>query len=492
MCGIAGFTDPGPDAPVTITAMTDAIAHRGPDAKGYFVDSRLALGHRRLAVIELAGGAQPRVDQASGDALVFNGEIYGYRALAEALRRDGVALQDRSDTEVLFQMIRHRGIERTLAEVDGMFAFAYRDGATGTLHLARDRLGEKPLHYGIAAGTLVFGSEVSAIRRHRLFAYAEPDALAAYRFLLFEYLPGEDTGWRGIRKIPAGCVLSFRDGTSRLQRYWSPSARADAAPPTSEAEAADRLGALLEDAVRRQLVADVPVGVFLSGGLDSALITAFAARHASGITAYTVRVPGVGFDETPHAVAVARHLGVRHEVVPLAEADLVEAMDGIADRLSEPLGDSSLLPTWLVCRAARSGVTVALGGDGADELFAGYPNFWLQRFAPAMARLPRGAGRLLGRTIDALPAGERYMGSRFLLRQLSHGLGAPTARQSFFWMAPFGPEDLDALWRPEARPGQAIERAFAQSIPPTPKAPEARRPTGCCIFSSRPTSRRTS
>ncbi len=461
MCGIAGFTDPGPEASRTLAAMAGALAHRGPDAEGRFLDPRIALGHRRLAVIDLAGGAQPRVDEASGDALVFNGEIYGYRALAEDLRRDGIALRDRSDTEVLFQMIRHRGLERTLAEVDGMFAFAFRDGATGTLHLARDRLGEKPLHYGIAAGTLVFGSEVSAIRCHPLFAGAEPDPLAAYRFLLFEYLPGNDTGWHGIRKLPAGCLLSFRDGAPRLRRFWSPSARAGAALPASEEEAADRLGALLEDAVRRQLVADVPVGIFLSGGLDSALLTAFAARHAGDITAYTVRVPEAGYDETPHAVAVARHLGVRHEVIPLAEADLVQAMDGIAGLLSEPLGDSSLLPTWLVCRAARGGVTVALGGDGADELFAGYPNFWLQRFAPAMARLPRGAGRLLGRTIEALPAGERYMGSRFLLRQLSHGLGAPMARQSFLWMAPFGPEELDRLWRPEARPRNAIEHAFA-------------------------------
>lgn len=459
MCGISGFTAPGLDARATLAAMNAAQAHRGPDGHGMFVDRGIGFGHVRLAIIDLKGGAQPRVDAASGDALVFNGEIYGYRVLAARLRAEGALLRDQSDTEVLFQLIRRDGIERALAQVDGMFAFAFRDGATGALHLARDRFGEKPLHYGITDGAIVFASEVSALRCHPAFRDAAPDRLAAFRYLLFEYLPGEATGWSGIHKLEPGTMLSFRDGQARIRRYWTPPSRDTRR--IGEAEAAEQLDALLDDAVRRQVVADVPLGVFLSGGIDSSLITALAAHAAPDLTAFTVRVPGHGFDETPHAIAVARHIGVRHEVVALDDGDLLHAFDTIGEKLGEPLGDSSLLPTYLVCRAARQVMTVALGGDGADELFAGYPNFWLQRFAPAMAWLPPAFGRLLAAAVDRLPTADGYMGKRFLAGQLAQGIGASTARQSFLWMAPFGPDRMATLWRPDALPPRALAQAFA-------------------------------
>src|SRR6516165_9806984 len=181
MCGIAGFTAPGPGAHDVVGAMNRALLHRGPDGSGVFVDPHLALGHTRLAIIDLAGGAQPRVDRATGDALVFNGEIYGYRALADDLRAAGFALCDRSDTEVLFQLIRRDGLRRALEQIDGMFAFAFREGATGALYLVRDRFGQKPLYYGLARGRLVFASEAGALFRHPSFRDALPDRLAAYR-----------------------------------------------------------------------------------------------------------------------------------------------------------------------------------------------------------------------------------------------------------------------------------------------------------------------
>lgn len=459
MCGIAGFTAPGPDAQAVLLAMNAAQAHRGPDGQGVFADRGIALGHVRLAVIDPAGGAQPRVDEATGDALVFNGEIYGYRVLADRLRAAGVALRDRSDTEVLFQLIQREGIHRALDQVDGQFAFAFRDGATGALHLVRDRFGEKPLHYLVRDGALAFASEATALRAHPAGRDARPDRLAAFRFLLFEYLPGEDTGWTGIRKLPPGSILTFRDGRATLGRYWSPPP--GDSPAIEEHEAAERLDSLLAGAVSRQVVADVPLGVFLSGGLDSALVTALAMRSKPDLTAFTVRIPGEGFDETGHAIEVARHLGVRHEVVALAEADLLAAFHSIGERLGEPLGDSSLLPTWLVCRAARQVMTVALGGDGADELFAGYPNFWLQRFAPAMSRIPPAVGRLLAGLAASLPPGEGYMGKRFLAAQLAQGFGASAARQSFLWMAPFGPQRMARVWRRDALPPGALDHAFA-------------------------------
>jgi asparagine synthase (glutamine-hydrolysing) len=459
MCGITGFTQPGLAAGQILAAMNAAIAHRGPDAEGSFVDSAIALGHRRLAIVDLAGGAQPRVDAASGDAMVFNGEIFGYRQLAAALRADGIALRDRSDTEVLFQLIRRDGLARALEQIDGQFAFAFRDGTSGALHLVRDRFGEKPLYYSLVRDQLVFASEVSALLAHPSITGAAPDRLAAYQFLLFEYLPGTASGWEGIVRLEPGSILTFLRGQIRIERYWTPRLQPMAA--VTEAEATERLDALLLRSVRERVVADVPVGVFLSGGVDSSLITALARQAAPGITAFTVRIGSDSFDETPHAATVARHLGVRHEIVTVDDADLLQAFDAISDKLAEPLGDSSLLPTWLVCQAARQLMTVALGGDGADELFAGYPNFSVQRFAPAMRRLPPVLGRLAGQAIERLPAGDGYMNWRFLATQLAQGFGAATQRQSFLWMAPFHPAALQSLWKAAAVPADAVEAAFA-------------------------------
>ena len=458
MCGIAGFTAPGHEARRILAAMNRALTHRGPDGDGIFIDRGIAFGHTRLAIIDLAGGAQPRVDEGTGDALTFNGEIYGYRALAAELRAAGIALRDRSDTEVLFQLIRRDGVRRAVERIDGMFAFAYRDGATGALHLVRDRFGQKPLYWGVAQGQLVFASEVTALRCHPVFRDTGLDRLAAYSFLLFEYLPRTISGWAGIEKLEPGTVLTMRGGRISVEPYWRPrleDRRVD------ENEAVEELQELLRASVRRSLIADVPVGAFLSGGVDSSLVTALTAEAAPDVTAFSVRIDAESFDETPHALAVAQHIGVRHEIVELAASDLVAAFDAVSEKLGEPLGDSSLLPTYLVCHAARQRMSVALGGDGADELFAGYPNFAVQRFAQAMGLVPPGIGRSLARTVAALPGPGGYMNWQFLLRQLSQGFGAPARRQSFLWMAPFEPCGLDALWRRSSLPQQALASAFA-------------------------------
>jgi asparagine synthase (glutamine-hydrolysing) len=464
MCGIAGFTSPGPDARRILAAMNAALGHRGPDGDGIFIDRGVALGHTRLAIIDLTGGAQPRVDEASGDALVYNGEIYGYRALAGELRSLGTPLRDRSDTEVLFQLIRREGVRAAVERIDGMFAFAYRDGATGTLFLVRDRFGEKPLYYGVTGGDIVFASEVPALQCHPAFVDGSLDRDAAYRFLLHEYLPGAVSGWRGIAKLEPGCILTASNGAIRIERYWLPRVEPGGRIAEREDEAIDRLDELLSVSVRDRIVADVPVGVFLSGGLDSSLITALAVKAAHDLTAFSVSVGRDSFDETPHAVAVARHLGVRHEVVRLDDADLLAAFDAVTERLGEPLADSSLLPTYLVCRAARRLMTVALGGDGADELFLGYPNFAVQRFAGVMRLIPPAAARLVERAINLLPVSEAYMGRRFLAEQLAQGFGAAPARQSVLWMAPFGPDRMAALWRRSAMPEEAVLDAVFTEI----------------------------
>ena len=353
MCGIAGFSGSDPEARRTVAAMIAALAHRGPDGSGIFVDRGIALGHCRLAIIDPHGGAQPRIDPDSGDALIFNGEIYGYRALQDELRAAGIPLRDNSDTEVLFQLIRRWGVAGAIARLDGMFAFAFRDGATGTLYLARDRFGEKPLYYGLSDGELVFGSEVTALRCHPAFRAVAPDRSAAYGFLVFEYVPGTASGWEGIAKLEPGSILTFRDGRIGIERYWRPRLDPASAGVVDAKTAADRLDELLRDSVRRRLIADVPVGVFLSGGVDSSLVAAIAVQASPETTAFTVRIAGSGFDETPHAAAVAQHLGVRHEIVELGERDLLDACDAIAR------GSANRLPIRRCCRpiscAARRG-----------------------------------------------------------------------------------------------------------------------------------------
>jgi len=463
MCGIAGFTSPGPNARRIVAGMNAALAHRGPDGSGSFVDRGIALGHTRLAIIDLAGGVQPRVDEASGDALVYNGEIYGYRALAAELRERAAVLRDHSDTESLFHLIRREGVRRAVERIDGMFAFAYREGATGRLFLVRDRFGEKPLYYGTTGKDIVFASEVAALQCHPAFSPAAPDRDAAFRFLVYEYLPGTASGWHGIAKLEPGCILTAKGGDIQIDHYWRPRLLPVGSAVKREEEAIDRLDELLAASVRERIVADVPVGVFLSGGLDSSLITALAAKASPDLTAFTVRVGADSFDETAHAVEAARHIGVRQEVVALDDADMLAAFDAVTENLGEPLADSSLLPTYLVCRAARGLMTVALGGDGADELFLGYPNYAVQRFAGAMQLIPRGAARLVARTVEALPGGEGYMNRRFLAAQLAQGFGAPPHRQSVLWMAPFGPGRMSELWRRSAMPDEtALDRVFAE------------------------------
>lgn len=437
MCGIAGFSAPGADADTILRRMTMAVAHRGPDAEAHWVDGAIAVGHRRLTVIDPVGGQQPRVDATTGDVLVFNGEIYDYRKHAAALRADGVVLRDESDTEVLFQMLRRYGVSETLKQVDGMFAFAFREGESGAISLARDRFGEKPLFYAVIDGVLIFASELKALRRHPLCVRVDFDLEAIGAYLTFDYVPAPRTGFARLNKLPPAHSLTFKGGTASVQPYWRiPSSRAGRFEGSRE-DAVDHLDTLLRRSIEARLVADVPVGVFLSGGIDSALIAALASEYAPGIAAYTIRFEGEGYDETPYAAAVAEKYGLRHEVRDVSDAAALHALDCIEMKLDEPFADASIVPTYLVCEAARAGVTVALGGDGADELFAGYMNFQAGRMARLMAALPRISGPALRALLAPLPASDRYMSLPFKLAQLSQGFGAPAAHQAFLWMAPF-------------------------------------------------------
>lgn len=406
MCGIAGIVDldrSGRPDVRTVRAMADTLAHRGPDGAGTLAEGNVAFGHRRLSIIDLATGGQPMVSASGRTAIVFNGEIYNYRQLRRAL--PDARFRTGSDTECLLELYEREG-PPFLDKLNGMFAFALHDRARGAVHLVRDRFGVKPLFYALDGGRLLFASTARAI----LPALARPPAVdgeALAEYLRFGYAAAPRSIHAGIRNLPPGHRLEVRDGKVRIERWYTPAV--PAAPP-----AGARLLALLEDAVRLRLVADVPVGAFLSGGVDSAAVCAFMARHAARPLTFTIGFPVAAYDEREASREAARLFGADHTVLPV-EVDGLADLRRISPYLDEPLADPSTIPTWHVCRAARSRVTVALSGDGADELFGGYERYLFARLA-RFARLFPGA-RALAFAHRALLAASGRFGASFPLRQ---------------------------------------------------------------------------
>jgi asparagine synthase (glutamine-hydrolysing) len=410
MCGIVGLSSPrplGPERTTALAAMCDRLAHRGPDDAGTWItpDRRVALGHRRLAIIDLSpAGHQPMQSADGRFTIAFNGEIYNYREIADELRRAGVRLVSSSDTEVVLAAWARWG-EQALARVDGMFAFALHDADAGTLTLARDRVGEKPLFYRHADGALVFASELKALLKDaRVPARLDIDSLDEY--LAYGYVSGARTMVEGVHKLPPGHRLVQRLGDGRVDvaPYWT----LPESPPPADADleaTLDRLETLMLESVRLRLTAsDVPVGILLSGGLDSSLVTAVAARVSDvPVRTFSVTFPGHGvYDESAHARLVAAHVGARHTELALEPAT-VDLLPELARIYDDPIADSSMVPTYLVSQLIRREATVALGGDGGDELFGGYPHYqwlaWQQTLrrwlpGPARAAAARGAARL--------------------------------------------------------------------------------------------------
>ncbi len=451
MCGIAGFTrDPSrsqqQDAAI-VGRMLAPIAHRGPDDRGIHVRGGIAFGHLRLAIIDVRGGHQPRVDPPTGDALIFNGEIYGHSALAAKLRREGAHLVDHSDSEVLFHLLQRDGVKRTLDQIDGMFAFAFYEARTDKLYLVRDRFGEKPLYYCERDEGLVFGSEPSAVLAHPLAQDLPIDLNAVAAYTHFEYLPGSRSLYRDLRKLPPGSFLTYQSGRAEISCYWQPSPQERGSVLENEAGKLEKLDYLLRESVRERLVADVPVGVFLSGGIDSSLVAALVGKYAGGLTAFTISLPDQSYDEAHSAKVLAGSLGLQHRVIPIGNSDIGAAFATISAKMDEPLADASLLPTLALCTAARQEVTVALGGDAADELFAGYISFQANRLARLLALVPNSLGAAMRAGLNLVPSNSSYMSKEFLLRQLSHGCGLPPERQWIACMAPFAPEEHLRLWR---------------------------------------------
>ena len=437
MCGMTGFvlaaagTDEGA-LRATAGAMAAAVRHRGPDDAGAWADVQagVALGHVRLAIMDLSpAGHQPMVSAAGRHVIAFNGEIYNHLDLRAELEAAGAAPSWRghSDTETLLASVAHWGMVATLQRCVGMFAIALWDAPTRTLTLARDRFGEKPLYFGWAGAgaqrALVFGSELKALRAYPGFEAAVcREALGHYLRLM--YVPAPLSIYQGIYKLPPGCLLTVTGappalapaaplqagaeyGTLALRRWWSlaEAVAQGARQPLRADEALPALEAALREAVRSQSLADVPLGAFLSGGVDSATIVALMqAQSGRPVQSFTIGFEDAGFDESPHARAVARHLGTDHHELYVTAAQTREVIPRLPQMYDEPFADSSQIPTHLVCRAARSQVTVALSGDAGDELFGGYNRyFWGPRLWRRIGALPHGLRQGLARGLQAVP-----------------------------------------------------------------------------------------
>src|SRR5256884_466414 len=397
MCGIAGLYSPaGARNPELVDAMRAALVHRGPDEGSTEPLGRCVLGHQRLKVIDLDTGYQPVFNEAGDVVAVFNGEAYNFLSLRDQL--EGHEVRGTGDTPILPHLYEESG-PRFVERLHGMFAIALWDAARERLVLARDRLGKKPLLWArLPDGTLAFASELKALLRLPQVS-REIDLDAVDSYLALQYVPGDRTALRGIHKLAPGHVLVAEGGTERIERYWHPR---PAEPSEHEDEWLERVRATVGEAVRKRLVADVPVGALLSGGIDSSIVVALMAQASSHpVRTFTVGFPDARYDERAYARAVAARYGAIHEEVEIEE-DIAATLPRLAATFDEPLGDEAAFPTFLIAQQARRHVTVALAGDGGDESFAGYERYIANQLAHSV---PAPAARAGGAARPHLPSG---------------------------------------------------------------------------------------
>lgn len=447
MCGIAGFQGHGSldDA----RRMIARIAYRGPDLQQAVLIGDTGLAHARLSIIDLSHGAdQPMRDDSGALTIVFNGEIYNYKALREDLLRKGHLFTTHSDTEVLLHLYRDHGAAM-LPMLNGMFAFAMHDARTGELFLARDRMGKKPLHYAANGGTFVFGSELKAVLAHPAVTDAL-DPVALHQYLTFEYVPTPRSIVQGVRKLEAGhCMLVKNGRVVHNTAYWTIDLSKKA---WSEEDAATALDLALRNATERRLMSDVPLGVFLSGGIDSSAVAWYAQQCSSArIRTFSIGFQEATYDESAHARLVAERIGSEHHTEVLTQRDCIDLVPEIYARLDEPFADASLIPTHLLSRFARRHVTVALGGDGSDELFAGYPTFTADRYRTLFGALPRPVIHALQRLARLLPASDRNISFDFKVKQFLRGFEQGKHEVNTLWLGSFTPNEKQALLTADLR-----------------------------------------
>ncbi|MFZ5452531.1 MAG: asparagine synthase (glutamine-hydrolyzing) [Thermodesulfobacteriota bacterium] len=453
MCGICGivYTDQQRlPAMEMLQAMARALRFRGPDAEGYFLEPGVGLAHRRLSVIDLARGGQPMTDPAGRVTVVYNGEIYNFLALREELSAQGYQFRTTSDTEVLLSGYLQWGVE-VLPRLVGMYAFAVWDARDHSLLLARDRLGVKPLYWGqVPGGGVIFASELSSIIASRAVPL-RLEAKALARYMALGYLAGRESALQGVERLAPGAYLHWQPGGPMepkaywdLAAIWASKPKDTRAPREIEAEFLERL----DLAVRQRLMSDVPLGAFLSGGIDSSIVTALMRRHLERVDTFSIGFSEESYDERSWASLVAQHLGTKHHA-EVIRADSPDLLLEISSRLDEPFADTSIIPTYFLCKMARPFITVALSGDGGDELLAGYPTQLASAIHRRMQWVPRSLWRRARRFLDFLPESRRKVNLLFKLKQFLAGAALPPQEAHAAWRLLAFPEKTQELLLPE-------------------------------------------
>ncbi len=449
MCGIAGWinlekSNLGLPAESILHSMCERIVHRGPDSEGLWIDDQVALGMRRLSVIDLKTGDQPVFSEDKSIVAMMNGELYNYREVRADLEKEGFKFVTRSDTEILPHLYEKYG-EGFIEYVNGMFAFSLWDSRKKKLIIARDRFGEKPLYYGVFDGKLLYASEPKAILAHPSVK-AELDLDALRHYLSYDYVPAPMSIYKGIRKLPAAHMLIVENGEVRTRRYWDLS-WGKSSTNFSLSDKAEELRELLSDAVRMRLVADVPLGILLSGGIDSSTVAAFATQHATEkVKTFSIGFEEDSFDESKYARQVAKHLNTEHYEEILSAEKAGDLITEIGTWLDEPLADGSLIPTLLLSQFVRKHVTVALGGDGGDELFAGYPMYYAHKIAAKYLAVPKLFRRgVIEPVVNALPVSTKNLSFDYKAKRFVAAANYDIVRRHHSWFGSFGLDAHDQL-----------------------------------------------
>jgi asparagine synthase (glutamine-hydrolysing) len=457
MCGITGIISLHPDQPVdrkTLVEMTESIAHRGPDDQGIYINRQAGLGARRLSIIDLASGHQPIPNEDQTMWITFNGEIYNYKELRDLAIHKGHRFRTHCDTEVILHLFEEFGPD-CLHHLSGIFAFAIWDERKKELFVARDRMGIKPLYYSETKSFFIFGSEMKSLMKHPEIN-RDISLTSLNQYLTFEYVPTPSTILKNVFRLEPGHFLKQSASGLKIQKYWSPDFQTSEARHKFDLKTEkDKLLETLETAVTEELVSDVPVGVFLSGGLDSSAIAAIMARNAGKqVNSFSIAFKEATFDESHYARKVADHLGLKHQELVVDSQMVLDLIPNLADYLDEPFGDSSFVPTFILSRFASQHLKVVLGGDGSDELFAGYPTltahrifFIYQKLFPEFFRK-----KVFQKLAHLLPVSFNDISFDFKLRRFLDGEGRPLLERHHRWLGSFSDSEKESLFKKELHP----------------------------------------
>ena len=467
MCGIYGYLSPtGTIDPTILRRMGHPLKHRGPDDEGEVIldssEVSVGLGHKRLSIIDLSpAGKQPMANEDETIWITFNGEIYNFREIRKELEGKGHKFRSHSDTEVIVHLYEELGT-KCLERLNGMFAFALWDAKQKSLFLARDRTGKKPLHYCLHRGHFLFASEIKALLQHPLVS-REIDLKSLNKYLAYEYVPAPNSIFKAIKKLEPGYCLLFRGGAAVTSQYWDIPMEDYPISDRTEAQYIDELKELLERAVTARLeAADVPVGLFVSGGLDSGVVAAIARKAKENLQCFSIGFEEASFDESRYAQQVARSLGIKHHLKVFRAQEMLHMVERLPEILDEPLADPSILPLYLLSQFAAEHMKVVLSGDGGDELFAGYQTYQAHKLVTFYDALPGFIKESVKALAFRLPVSHKYLSLDFKIKQFLKGVGVSSEVRFFLWRGAFSNAERHALLRPEVRLELQNENAYEE------------------------------